>query len=101
MWHTHNPKSTKEQQSKGVGLSSRRVAYGQPPRGYGVICAHERQYAHLQFQEPQTQLWLFNTLNGVETWGQSLNKENNLEKDLDRPLVSMIGCMKTNKASIP
>ena len=30
--------------------------------GYATICALERQCAHLQFQEPQTKLWLIDTL---------------------------------------
>ena len=58
----------------------------------------EDKYDHLQIEEPQTQLWLFNIHNGVETWGLSLNEENNLEKDFERRLVSMIACMKSNKA---
>ena len=39
-------------------------------------------------------------LYGVEAWGPSLNKANNL-KDLERPLVSMIARMIKSKASMP
>ena len=58
--------------------------------------------AHLPFQEPQTKLWLFDTLvtptlrYGVETWGRSLNKANHW-----KDLVSMIVCMIRSKASVP
>ena len=50
-------------------------------RVYAAFGALERQCAHLQFQEPQTKLWLFDThvtptLYGIETWGLSFNKEN-------------------------
>ena len=60
----------------------------------------------MQFQEPQTNLWLFDTLvtptllYGVEMWGPSLNKANHW-KDLGRPLVSMIACMIRSKVSVP
>ena len=58
-------------------------------RGYAALGALERQCAHLQFQEPQTKLWLFDTLvtptllYGVQTWGPSLNKEKHW-RDLER-----------------
>ena len=51
-----------------------------PSHRYAALSALERQSARLQFQEPWTKLWLFDTLvtptllYGVETWGLSLNK---------------------------
>ena len=70
---------------------------------YAAISALERQCAHLQFQEPRTKLWLFDTLviptlrYGVEMWALNLNNENNL-KDLERFFVSMIAHMIRRKA---
>ena len=49
--------------------------------GYAALDALERQYAHLEFQEPETKLWLYDTLMtptllcGEETWEPSSNKE--------------------------
>ena len=71
-----------------------------------TLAAFKRQHAHLQFQEPRTKLWLFDTfvtptlLYGVETWGLSLNKANHW-KDFERPLLSMIARMIRSKASVP
>ena len=48
--------------------------------GYAALDALERRCAHLQFQEPRTKLWLFDTLvkptrlYGVEMWELSLSK---------------------------
>ena len=51
-------------------------------RRNAALIALDRECAHLQFQDPQTKLWLYATLvtpllYGVETWGKSLNKANN------------------------
>ena len=87
----------------GPRFSLQEAACARLSRGYAALGALERQCAHLQFQEPRTKLWLFDTLvtptllYGVEMWGPSLNKAN-YGKDLERPLVSMIACMIRSKA---
>ena len=64
----------------------------QLPCAYATHGGLERECAHLQFQEPQTNLWLFDTLltatllYGLQTLEPSLNKVNNW-KDLERALV--------------
>ena len=73
---------------------------------YAALGTRERQCGHLQFQKPQTKLWLFDTLvtptllYGVETWGPSLKKANHW-KDFERPLLSMIARIIRSKASVP
>ena len=60
----------------------------------------------IQFHEPSTKLWLFDTLVMptfvyiVEIWGPSLHRENNWTH-LERSLISMIACTKMSKASEP
>ena len=50
---------------------------------YAALGDLERQCAHLQFQQPRTKLWLFDTLltptllYGVEICGLSFNNTNN------------------------
>ena len=43
-------------------FSLRQAACIRISHGYAALGALERQYAHLQFQEPRTKLWLFDTL---------------------------------------
>ena len=82
----------------GPRFSLQEAACARLSRGYATLNALERQCAHLQFQEAQTKLWLFDTLitptllYGVEMWGPSLTNADHW-KDLERPLVSMIVCM--------
>ena len=72
-------------------------------RGYAALGALERQCAHLQFQEPRTKLWLFDTrvtptlLYGVETWGPRINKANHW-KDLET--FSVNDCLHDKEQSI-
>ena len=57
----------------GPKFSMRNAAFARLSCGYAALGALERQCAHLQFHEPQTNLWLFITLvtptllYGVET----------------------------------
>ena len=68
--------------------------------------------SQIQFQEPRTKLWLFDTpitsvmLYGVQVWGPLVdqhNRDSSTEqwKCMERPLVSMISRMIGAKASIP
>ena len=60
----------------------------------------------MQFQEPRTELWLFDALviptllYGEKTWGPNPNKEINW-KDLEKRLVSTIANMIRSNASVP
>ena len=71
-----------------------------------TFSALRRQYANIQFQEPQTRYCLFDTpatptlLYGVETLGPSLNKTN-VYKDLEISLVSMTTCMIRSNPPVP
>ena len=62
--------------------------------------------SQVQFQEPQTKLWLFDTvvastmLYGVQVWGPSMDRDR--WRSMERPLVSMISRrMIRAKASVP
>ena len=74
--------------------------------GYATLDALGRQCAHIQFQEPRTKWWLFDTLvtrtllAGVESWESRLNKANN-GKYLERPLVSTISRIIRSKGLLP
>ncbi len=90
----------------GPRLSLHEAACARLSRGYAALGTLERQCAHIQFQEPRTKLWLFDTLvaptllYGVEIWGPSSYKGHKWT-DLERPLVLMIGRMIRSKASVP
>ena len=65
---------------KGPRISLWLAACARLSCGYASVGALERKWALLQFQGPQTKLWLFDTLvtptliYGVETWGLSLRE---------------------------
>ena len=71
------------------------AACAQLSRGYAALGALERQYTHLQFQEPQTKLWI-----SLSYTVDSLHKENNW-KDLGCHVVSMNSSMIRNNALTP
>ena len=90
----------------GPRFSLHEVACARLSRGYAALGSLERQCAHIQFQEPRTKLWLFDTLvaptllYGVEIWGPSSYKVHKWT-DLERPLVLMIGRVIRRKAFVP
>lgn len=61
--------------------------------------------SQVQFQEPRTKLWLFDTLvasamlYGAQVWGPSVDHDS--WRSMERPLVSMISRMIRAKASVP
>ena len=61
--------------------------------------------SQVQFQEPRTKLWLFDTLvasamlYGVQIWGPSISQEG--WRCMERPLVSMISRLIRAKVSVP
>lgn len=107
---------------KGPRFSMRKVVGARQARGFAALGALERQCADIQFQEPRTKLWLFDTLvtstllYGAEIWGPSLfhkRKEplagqdgpesdyNDGWRHMERPLVMMIARMIRSKPSTP
>ena len=106
----------------GPCFSLRRAVDARLARGYATLGSLENQCAHIQFQEPRTKLWLFDTLltptllYGVEVWGCSLyhrrltplTDQSGSERDyydgwdaMERPLVMMISRMIRSKGSTP
>ena len=65
----------------GPRLSLWEVVCAWLSHGYAALDTLERHCAHLQFQEPRTKSWLFDTLvtltllYGVEMWGQVLTRK--------------------------
>ena len=68
--------------------------------------------SQIQFHEPCTKLWLFDTLvtsvmlYGVQVWGPSVDHQNRTGRSeqwkcIEKPLVSMISRMIRAKASLP
>lgn len=61
--------------------------------------------SQIQFQEPRTKLWLFDTLvtsamlYGVQVWGPSVDQDG--WRNMERPLISMISRMIRAKSSVP
>lgn len=107
---------------KGPQFSMREAADARLTRGFAALGALERQCAHIQFQEPRTKLWLFDTLvtptllYGAPIWGPSLyhtrrdplTGQDGPERDfydgwqpMERPLVTMIAHMIRSKPSTP
>ena len=81
-------------------------------RAYAALGGLERMCSQVQFQEPQTKLWIFDTrvalamLYRVQFWGPSMDHQGRSGrtdgwKGMERPLVSMISRMIRAKASIP
>ena len=96
----------------GPRLSLKRAAETKLTRAYAALGRLEKTCAQIQFHEPRTKLWLFDTLvtsamlYGVEVWDPSLNPRNpngntNGWQHLERPLVSMISWMIRAKKSVP
>eukprot|EP00250_Pteridium_aquilinum_P019422 c24426_g1_i1 orf=1306-2640(+) len=82
-------------------------------RGHAALGGLERMCSQIQFQEPRTKLWLFDTLvtstllYGVQIWGPSLDHSRRSGgtydgwRSMERPLISMISRMIRAKASVP
>ena len=74
-------------------------------RAYAALGGLEGMCSQVQFQEPRTKLWLFDTLvtsamlYGVQVWGPSVDQDN--WRAMERPLISMISRMIRAKASVP
>ncbi|MCO5608531.1 hypothetical protein L7F22_062742 [Adiantum nelumboides] len=90
----------------------REVATSRRTRGYAALAHLEKMCSLVQFQEPKTKLWLFDTLvtptllYGVQIWGPSLNHRTRLGGTLDgwrkmeKPLVTLIAKLIRCKASV-
>ena len=96
----------------GPRLSLRRAAETRLTRAYAALGRMERMCSQVQFQEPRTKLWLFDTLvtsamlYGVQVWGPSVDHHSRAGstdgwKGMERPLVYMISRMIRAKASVP
>ena len=96
----------------GPVLSFKDAAKTRLTRAVTAMGRMEKWCSQIQFQEPRTKLWLFDTLvtsvmlYGVQAWGPSVdpaNKSDNSEqwKNMERPLISMISRMIGAKSSVP
>ena len=96
----------------GPVFSLRRAAETRLTRAYVALGRLERMCWQVQFQEPRTKLWLFDTLvastmlYGVQIWGPSVDHHSGSGSTdgwrcMERPLVSMISRMIRAKASVP
>ena len=89
----------------GPRFALRKAAETRLSRAYAALGGLERMCSQVQFQEPRTKLWLFDTLvasamlYGVQVWGPSVDQDK--WKSMERPLVSMISRMIRAKASVP
>ena len=81
----------------GPMFSLRRATETRLSRAYATLGGLERMCSQVQFQEPRTKLWLFDTLitstmlYGVQVWGPSMDHDR--WRIMERPLVSMISRM--------
>lgn len=92
----------------GPVFSMRRAAQARLTRAHAALGGLERMSSQVQFQEPRTKLWLFDTLvtsamlYGVQIWGPSMGHHSaDRWRCIERPLVSMISRMIRAKASVP
>ena len=89
----------------GPRFTLRRAAETRLTRAYAALGGLERMCSQVQFQEPRTKLWLFDTLvasamlYGAQVWGPSVDHTG--WRRMERPLVSMISHMIRAKASVP
>ena len=73
----------------GPKFSLREAACARLSHEYANLGSFERECADLQFQEPRTKLWLFDTLvtpivlYELEMWGLNLNKASSWKIDGD------------------
>ncbi|KAH7446947.1 hypothetical protein KP509_01G083500 [Ceratopteris richardii] len=83
----------------------RRAAETTLTRASAALGGLERMCLQVQFQEPRTKLWLFDTLvaftmlYGAQVWGPSIGQDG--WKVMERLLVSMISRLIRAKASVP
>ena len=83
----------------------RRAAETRLSRAYEALGGLERMCSQVQFQDPRTKLWLFDTLvaltmlYGVQVWGPIVTYDS--WRSMERPLVFMISRMIRAKAAIP
>ena len=97
----------------GPNFSMRRAAETRLTRAYAALGGLERMCSQVQFQEPRTKLWLFDTLvasamlYGVQIWGPSVDHQSRQHgrtdgwRGMERPLISMISRLIRAKASVP
>ncbi|MCO5603414.1 hypothetical protein L7F22_057564 [Adiantum nelumboides] len=89
----------------GPKFAMKKVADNRLSRAYAALGGLERMCSQVQFQEPRTKLWLFDTLvtsamlYGVQVWGPSVDQDS--WRAMERPLISMISRMIRAKASVP
>ena len=89
----------------GPRFTLREAADTRLTRAYAALGGLERICSQVQFQEPRTKLWLFDTLvasvmhYGVQVWGPSVDSVG--WNSMERPLVSMIARLIRAKASVP
>ena len=81
----------------GPKFTLKKVADTKLSKAYAALGGLERMNSQIQFQEPRTKLWLFDTLvssamlYGVQIWGPSVNQDS--WRSMERPLISMISRM--------
>lgn len=89
----------------GPKFTLKKAADARLSRAYAALGGLERMCSQIQFQEPRTKLWLFDTLvtsamlYGVQIWGPSVDQDS--WRSMERPLISMISRMIRAKASVP
>ncbi|MCO5572665.1 hypothetical protein L7F22_026423 [Adiantum nelumboides] len=89
----------------GPKFALKKAADNRLSRAYAALGGLERMCSQVQFQEPRTKLWLFDTLvtsamlYGVQVWGPSVDQDS--WRAMERPLISMISRMIRAKASVP
>ncbi|MCO5600245.1 hypothetical protein L7F22_054355 [Adiantum nelumboides] len=88
----------------GPKFALKKAANNRLSRAYAALGGLERMCSQVQFQEPRTKLWLFDTLvtsamlYGVQVWGPSVDQDS--WRAMERPLISMISRMIRAKASV-
>ena len=86
----------------GPKFALKKAADNRLSRAYAALGGLERMCSQVQFQEPRTKLWLFDTLvtsamlYGVQVW-----VDQDSWRAMERPLISMISRMIRAKASVP